>query len=156
METVEIQYLLNNAQSLKFLNGKVCSNDLLPKKRLEHRKAYVVNTDKSTEPGAHWVVLYFDNRKHATYFDSYGLPPVNNHVYRFIIDNTNSWTYTKTCVQSETSSVCGMYCIFALDHLARGYDLETILTIMFHPKDLAANDKNVKKWFEQTYGQYKH
>ena len=38
--------------------------------------SYVVNTDPSTTPGEHWVVMFFNNQRSAEFFDSYRLHPI--------------------------------------------------------------------------------
>ena len=37
--------------------------------------AYVVNADKATEPGSHWVAFYHERPDRLEYFDSFGKPP---------------------------------------------------------------------------------
>ena len=65
---------------LKSLHGQVCAKDELPvgKKTLQ-AKAFIVNTNLARDPWLHWVTLYFKGNK-AIYFDSYGLPPLKDHV----------------------------------------------------------------------------
>ena len=43
----------------------------------------IVNTDISTDPGEHWVAVYF-RKDQAIYFDSYGRPPEEQYVLSFI------------------------------------------------------------------------
>ena len=50
-------------------------------------KAYIVNTDISTDPGEHWVAIYF-RRDQDIYFDSYGRPPEEQYVLPFIQRNS--------------------------------------------------------------------
>jgi len=38
--------------------------------------AFVVNTDKSSGPGEHWVAIFIDQNGRGYYFDSYGRPPL--------------------------------------------------------------------------------
>ncbi len=37
---------------------------------------YIINLDKSTEPGSHWVTLEYNPKNTSIYFDSYGMPPL--------------------------------------------------------------------------------
>ena len=37
--------------------------------------AYVINSDPSSEPGEHWIAVYFDKCGRGEYFNSYGLAP---------------------------------------------------------------------------------
>ena len=67
MNTVELIKVVINIP----VKGEVCAKDLLPEKKPLDMKAYIVNTDISTDSGEHWVAIYF-KRDQAIYFDSYG------------------------------------------------------------------------------------
>lgn len=151
MDTVELQHLLNKSVLLSTLNAKVCPKDHLPQQKPAHVKAYIVNTHDSHQPGEHWVALFFQ-RQTAIYFDSYGLPPLKDHIQPFLERHCKQWTMNSKRLQDESSAMCGVYCIFALDVLARGCDLESVLAIKFHPYALENNDKEVAAWFKRGYG----
>ena len=153
MDTIELQYLLDKSFILRSLNGVVCAKDQLPERKPYDVHAYIINTDDSDQPGEHWVAIYFKGNT-ATYFDSYGLPPFEQHMKSFLDNNTHSWTRNNVRLQSGNSAMCGVYCIFALDVLARGCDLKTILAIKFQqqPRYWHQNDKDVGEWFKYTYG----
>ena len=70
MNTVELIKVINNIP----VKGEVFVKDLLPEKKQLDMKAYIVNTDISTDPGEHWVAIYF-RRDQVIYFHSYGRPP---------------------------------------------------------------------------------
>ena len=53
MNTVELIKVINNIP----VKGEVCAKDLLPEKKPLDMKAYIVNTDISTDPGEHCVYL---------------------------------------------------------------------------------------------------
>jgi hypothetical protein len=153
MNTHELQYILDKSFILRTLHGEVCPKDHLPKRKPCHVKAYIVNTHNSDQPGEHWVAIYFKENT-ALYFDSYGLPPFEEDIQLFLDNNSRSWSRNKIRLQSGSSAMCGVYCLFALDALARGCDLETILTIQFRlePRYWHLNDKDVGSWFKQLYG----
>ena len=50
MNTVELIKVINNIS----VKGEVCAKDLLPEKKPLDMKAYIVNTDISTDPGEHF------------------------------------------------------------------------------------------------------
>ena len=84
MNTYELTSLLNRAPQPKHLHGQVCAKDLLPNEKPLDVKAYIINTDTSDKSGEHWVVIYFRNNNEAIYFDSYGLPPLEDYILPFI------------------------------------------------------------------------
>ena len=155
MDTIELQGLLDKSVHLKHLDGVVCSRDMLPKKRPPNIQAYIVNTHKSNQPGEHWVAIFFKGNW-AYYFDSYGRPPPEENILPFIKQNARCHTYNKHRLQEGSTPVCGMYCIFALDFLAKGCNLDDIIQIKFNLKahGLARweNDRELIVWFKKYYG----
>ena len=145
--TGELRDILN-CPLMKSLHGQVCAKDELPvgKKPLQ-TKAFIVNTDLAIDPGQHWVALYFKGNK-AIYFDSYGLPPLKDHVLPFIQNNSLGWIENTQMLQDVTSEVCGLYCIYVLYELNRGSSLQNILSI-FSKDNLIKNDNDVLLWFSR-------
>ena len=73
--------------------------------------AFVVNTDPSDKPGAHWVAVYKASRKaKLEFFDSFGLPlslyPSLTHL---IPPSPSDYEYNHHSFQSLNSRVCGFY-----------------------------------------------
>ena len=98
MNTVELIKVINNIP----VKGEVCAKDLLPEKKPLDMKAYIVNTDISTDPGEHWVAIYF-RRDQVIYFDSYGRPPEEQYVLPFLERNSSRWIHNKECLHMEQS-----------------------------------------------------
>ena len=71
MNTLQIERLLKKDLKSKTIFKKVCALDQLEKPTFP--SAYVINSDPSSEPGEHWIAVYFDKRGQGEYFDSYGL-----------------------------------------------------------------------------------
>ena len=153
MDTIELQYILNHGIWLNYLRGKVCSKDNLPSQKPKDVRAYIINTDNSDKTGEHWLAVFFKENQEAVYFDSYGLPPIHEDIQVFLENNSKIWTVNTQRLQSLTSTVCGQYCIFALDALAKGYDLNRYLQHMFYKDNFFKNDNSVMTWFKQNYGQ---
>jgi hypothetical protein len=55
-------YLKKDAYSRKIFKN-VVARDRLPKK-IVYPSANVINTDKSNEPGEHWLAVYYDTSGH--------------------------------------------------------------------------------------------
>ena len=81
------------------MKGEACAKNLLPEKKPLDMKAYIVNTDISTDPGEHWVAIYF-RRDQAIYFNSYGRPPEEDYVLPFLEINSTIWIHNTECLQS--------------------------------------------------------
>ena len=71
MNTLQIERLLKKDLKTKKIFKKVCALDQLEKPTFP--SAYVINSDPSSEPGEHWVAVYFDKHGREEYFDTYGL-----------------------------------------------------------------------------------
>lgn len=85
----------------------------------------IVNLDKSSGPGTHWVAIYCPNANKACYFDSYGQEPptlLRNYLKPFHV------TYNTFVLQSIISSVCAHYCIYFIYQCSKGASYPTILT----------------------------
>ena len=148
----EIQYVLDHGIWIKNLHAEVIAKDELPLRKPEHVKAYIVNTQPSYKPGEHWVAVTFNRNGDLLYFDSYGLPPMEKEIIDFIHNHSTRWIFNKQPLQSLYAITCGLYCIFVLDAVSRGANLQRCLQHRFYTTDHHRNDRNVKAWFMQTYG----
>ena len=105
-------------------------------------------TDISTDPGEHWVAIYF-RRDQVIYFDSYGRPPEEQYVLPFIERNSSRWIHNKECLQSPWSKVCGIWCIYIIHQLNKGLNLNTAIHQELYGTgdDLYQTDRDIEMWF---------
>ena len=109
--------------------------------------AFVFNTQGNSLPGQHWVAVYVNRNGQGLFFDSYGLPPyVINHVRR-IRKNCKQFTWNTRPLQSDTSNVCGQFCIMFLNYMSRGNKMKDFINIF--TTDLRRNDKIAKSYVER-------
>ncbi|XP_036150790.1 uncharacterized protein LOC118648558, partial [Monomorium pharaonis] len=99
-------------RALRQLNAKyvgVYPADRLP--RVWTRStAIVANTDNHNQPGEHWVAFYVDERGTGTYFDSYGLPPLDSRFLLRLRRNSAKYRWNTVPLQGLLSQTCGQYC----------------------------------------------
>ena len=155
METIELQYILDHSPMLSTLNAVVCAKDQLPHRRPSSVRGYIVNTDNSDQPGEHWVAIYFNKDNTAYYFDSYGIPPSQREIQSFL-ERHGRYTWNFMRLQEDFTSVCGLYCVYALHFLVRGCDLNKLLRSKFRTEDqynFDLNDYSVGMWFQSNYGE---
>ena len=102
--------------------------------------AFVVNTDPSYLPGQHWLVLFFDEKGHCDFFDSFG----NHHGYFGFVEYLNTvargWSYNKQKLQHNLNNTCGNYCIFFILLRCRNFKMKEIVNNFFSKSDLILND----------------
>jgi len=107
----------------------------------------IVNTDKSGDPGKHWIAFYMykdsKSRTIAEYFDSYGQTLANYNVeFPVKIKDYNCQT-----LQSMFSNVCGLHVIFFVYHRVRGKSLKDVIKL--YSSDENCNDMLVRRFFEK-------
>lgn len=122
----------------------VCARDELPAVFKEIRKRYlfplclVVNTDDAAGQGIHWVAMYFSSATHCDFFDSYGQ---SAKYYNFEIPVRKIVVANSHQLQSNSSTVCGLYCLYYLAYRCRN------VNNMFHcfsPASPTSNDRKIK------------
>lgn len=153
MNTMELQKLVNQDPILKKIFLGVFPCDKLPTSIPYKPAALIVNTDPSYKKGEHWVAIFFDVWNEAVYFDSYGLSPAGPEMIDFISKNAVKWNHNTVCLQSFTSNVCGMYCIFYLFYKSREYKMKNILNMF--SKDTLSNDAIVCNFVNKAFN-YSH
>ena len=109
-------------------NG-VYSRDNLPKLK---DGAYVINLDKYSDIGTHWLALYVMNND-VTYFDSFDVEHIPKEIKAFI-DRSLSITTNIFRIQAYDSIMCGYFCIGFIDFMLTGKTL-TEFTNLFSPSN---------------------
>ena len=92
LNTVEIKNLLASDKRTKTSFRGVFASDELPLKA-PTSSLYVCNTDPSSQPGKHWIVIYTDSKKRAEFFDSFGVHPSVRGFETFLENNSLRWTH---------------------------------------------------------------
>lgn len=153
MNESEIKRALINSRS--FIG--TFPSDRLPKLALKKKKclSLIVNTDPANEPGEHWTAIYLCKRK-VEYFDSYGLPPLDERVQRFLDYHSmdRGWAFCATQTQYIQSQMCGLFCIQFIKSRDSGKSYKK-----FAQKfsiDLKQNDRILKRLDSIKYKPSKH
>ena len=127
--------------------GAVLPVDWLPKYRLRRKpRLFIINTDESTGPGEHWVLVFFTGHNHGIYFDSYGSDVLDTRIQDFININCYGYVCNKRHLQGSFSLTCGHFCFYVGRRLARGFSLRRILSAFSYNTDY--NDFLVSKDFD--------
>ncbi len=105
--------------------------------KLARNHGVIVNTDKSTGWGKHWI-CYFNNGVFVEFWDSYGRPV---DFYDDTLDY--SVAVVPRRYQNLWSDVCGQYCVFFLFCRVRGVSIQDIDS-HFSESDFCANDNLVR------------
>lgn len=143
MNTLEINNYFRNCK--KYYG--TYPRDMLPK-YIPKDSGIIINTDKSSQPGEHWVSIFKTKSGPLVYFDSFGLPPLHKEITDFIEVNTiNGWFYNSINFQSIYSDTCGLYCIYFLTNYFNNGDFENIQNVFcFSPMYNDRIAKLLRKW----------
>ena len=105
----------------------------------------IVNTDDHNKPGEHWVAMYVDRDGRGSYFDSYGLPPIIPQHVAGLRRNCKFYRHNLKQLQSDTSDVCGQFCIVFLHLMSFGSNLAEFNSLF--SSDVEKNDKIVREYY---------
>lgn len=109
---------------------------------------FVINLSKHNSRGTHWVGLYISSEKIAEYFDSFGLPPTQVDIIKFIERNSRHFFYNKKQIQHLASIKCGKYVILFI--LCKIFDKNFNEIIDRFSNNLQVNEiiiENIFKYF---------
>jgi hypothetical protein len=130
--------LLDLACTLGIKKINVVMNDEY--KTLRKGQSSIVNLDRSTGGGTHWVAVYFTG-KELWYFDSFGLMPpesVARSTQKTIIWNRSRY-------QADSSNRCGYYCLaFLLCVSVNGHSFQDFVDIL-DIKTLKKNETTIAR-----------
>ena len=106
----------------------------------------IVNTDTSKGKGKHWLALVLDRNK-CFYFDSFGLPILEENLLKFLEPHYNVVTYSDVCVQHIDSNKCGEFCILFIKFVNSKSTYEKFLS-QFNLFKIAENDDIIEEWMD--------
>ena len=125
----------------------VFSLDTLPRIIRKRPAAFIANTDPHDKPGTHWIAFYFPKKTDyfLEYFDSYGLPPIDE-LFREYIGDSRRFLYNNVMIQSPFSKTCGQHSIFYIWCRSGGLPPASIISELYHEDDTARNDQLVTEF----------
>jgi hypothetical protein len=90
MNTKEIDQFVRGDRASRGIFQGVFSVDTLPDKP----RLLVCNTDPSSKPGSHWIVIFIDFKGRGEYFDSFGRKPTTLFE-NYLNKNCTRWILTR-------------------------------------------------------------
>ena len=119
--------------------------DILPN-TIPKNTGVIINTDKSSGPGEHWVAVYNCERG-AVYFDSFGFLPLHRDIVEFL-DRLSpiGWYHNTITFQGVTSATCGIYCIYFLTNYFNGGTYDNFRTLFSFKQNI--NDLFAEKLYK--------
>ena len=93
-------------------SGVIMSNEVR-KIEIKEKQFFIVNYDKTNEPGSHWVAIVKDKGE-VYHFGSYGISPIQPIKARF---SKYKLLYNDRPVQLSGTNICGHLCINFIEHM---------------------------------------
>lgn len=99
----------------KFVLG-VYAADMLPISIFSRNVGLIANTDEASYSGKHWIAIFIPDSGNPEFFDPLGYGPNHyiSHFENFLVNRGPDYRYNAQKIQSDTSSNCGLFCIFFL------------------------------------------
>ena len=154
MNTSQLQCMIDCDPLLNKRVVGVYAADQLPTRVVKHPYGFIANTQGHQLPGEHWCAFYDDGQGHILFFDSYGRLPSENSVFfqRWLNTRAKSVRINRTQIQSDDSTVCGLYCIIFLRKVLTGHTLEQFVHL-FDSNNTSANDSYVTRIISRAYSE---
>ena len=113
MNTSQIYHALENNRVTAATFQGVYSSDTVPQFPT-FPAGCVVNTDPQGKPGTHWVALYQEHEAVVETFDSFGKDLLSYSPHFEQLAGNHRLISQSHQLQSDTTTVCGQYCLFFL------------------------------------------
>lgn len=149
MNTLEIYSFVHKDTDCSRSFIGVYSRDQLPRRLYRFPCSFIVNTDKQNEPGEHWLAFYYDENRHATFFDPCGLSPSVYGLEAFLHRTANTWTYNSKRIQSFFSVLCGQICLFFIYFKSKRFSLNYITSLFSN--NYEDNEKIILNFFKNLF-----
>jgi uncharacterized protein YutD len=146
MNNIQIDKILKKDKKSKKIYLGTFPFDKLPK-NFKYPACFIINNQKSTEIGEHWLAIYFDSQKKCYFFDSFGMDPKFYNLLSYLKTKSTTIIHNKLQIQSFFSEYCGYYCIIFLLLKVRKYSLNFILSQF---KDPESNDNLIKNLIKKN------
>ena len=118
--------------------------DQLPTFPTQFPVSCIINTQTSRKVGEHWVALVLTNTK-CFYFDSFGLPIINQRILQYLNPYFEIIGYSDVCIQHVESDKCGEFCIVFVTQVENKRMYEKFIS-QFNMVDVKENDNIIENW----------
>ena len=148
MNSIEIYQVLMGDDMSKANFSNVLARDQLPKK-INWPSSFVINTDKQSKPGEHWLAFYYDKDGICEFFDPLGFSPKYYHLDKFLQSTSKEYFYNSQQIQGLFSKYCGYYCTLFVMVKSRNHNLDFFLKLF--SKNTKTNDLIIKQLKSENF-----
>ena len=135
-------------KGVKIFKGTYPS-DFIPLTSTKHSQAYIINTDRDSSPGSHWVGLIISN-DNCYYFDSFGFENLNLDILSSLKNvGLKYYHFNSQQIQPFYSDKCGFYCVSFILSFVYGMTYSKFIEIF--SIDLEKNDQICMQFLNEIY-----
>ena len=145
MNSREIEKILHSEKS--FMGCFAFDN--LPKFPKLFPAKIIINTGSVNSEGDHWISMIMTS-KICLYFDSFGLPVLNQEILNWLERKYNRLTYSDICIQNFDSHMCGAFCIAFLENVHDKKTFKRYLNSFSHI-NLKKNDITMEDYLRSRF-----
>ena len=145
MNSREIEQIL---QSEKNFIGCFAYDDL-PDFPVMGSVKVIINTGSINTKGDHWIAMIMTSRE-CLYFDSFGLPILNQEIMKWLEDKYESLIYSNICIQHFSSNLCGAFCIAFLENVKNKRSFKKFINSFSHI-NILENDEKMKTYLKEKF-----
>lgn len=154
MNTSQLRCMIDCDDVLKGTIIGVFAADRLPTELPLTPFGFIANTDIHSKPGKHWCAFYGQLGRRIDFFDTYAREPCRNSPYfrRWLDAHAMTVQTNRVQIQSDTSTLCGLYCVLFLHQRLVGYTYQDFVN-MFSASDLSTNDSFIAETMLNAFSQ---
>ena len=110
---------------------------------------YILNTDISSNPGTHWVLILVVDNCDGYIFDSLGFTgEYTERIVRAV--HGRAFVVTKMALQADNTQMCGGYTLYFARKLAEGCNVDSAL--LPFTQNHVANDCFIQNYLWRVFG----
>jgi hypothetical protein len=148
MNSLEIYEKLTGDDMSKKNFVNVLARDELPLK-IKWPSSFVINTDKSSKPGEHWLAMYYDKNGTCEFFDPLGFSPKYYDLNEYLKASSHEYYYNSQQIQGLFSHYCGYYCTLFIMVKSRNFNLKYFLKLF--SKNTQTNDLIIRELLNENF-----
>ena len=153
MNSKQLTSVLKQDMYTRKIYGKILSLDQVPKFVNTFPTWFIINNEISSEPGEHWIVLYFTKiNEPADFFDSLGKKPSSygKNLTKLLTFHWPTFRYVNKPIQSSYSQGCGFFTLYFIIKKSRGFIFQKIMKT-FSLSNLKKNEEIVTNFITLNY-----
>lgn len=140
-----LEYCLKKDKCTQSIFKGVFARDELPRD-LTFPTCFIINTQKRSQEGAHWLAFFYNKNGFCNFFDSYGRSPTHFGLDQYLNETSKGWNWNRKRIQGN-SSYCGHYCLLFLYFSCRNQSLKFFTKFS---DNVNLNDKLIKSLIDYS------